>query len=176
MKIINQRTVPPGRPGRPGRTAAPIAAITAAALLLSACITTDAPKQGAGTLLGAVGGALLGSSIGKGRGRIIAVAAGTILGAFVGAEIGRSLDRADRIAMTNAQDQAHFAPMGETIEWFNPDNGHYGTVRATREGQTNSGRYCREYQHSVVINDQVQQAYGTACRQPDGSWQVIEGG
>ncbi|MBT3334573.1 MAG: glycine zipper 2TM domain-containing protein [Rhodospirillaceae bacterium] len=157
------------------RTAAPIAAITAAAVLLSACITTEAPKQGAGTLLGAVGGALAGSSIGKGRGRVVAVAAGTILGAFVGAEIGRSLDRADRMAMTNAQVEAYVAPMGESIEWSNPDSGHYGEVRTTREGQTNTGRYCREYQHSVVINDQVQQAYGTACRQPDGSWQVIKG-
>ena len=156
-------------------TAAPIAALTAAAILLSACITTEAPKQGAGTLLGAVGGALAGSQVGKGRGRIVAVAAGTILGAFMGAEIGRSLDRADRIALANAQEQAHFAPVGETIQWSNPDSGHHGEISATREGRSNTGRYCREYQHSVVINDQVQQAYGTACRQPDGSWQVIKG-
>ncbi|MDP6447490.1 MAG: DUF1338 family protein, partial [Pirellulaceae bacterium] len=45
------------------------AALAAAAMLLSACITAEAPKQGAGTLLGAVGGALAGSQVGKGRGR-----------------------------------------------------------------------------------------------------------
>ena len=152
-----------------------IAAITASAILLSACITTDAPKQGAGTLLGAVGGALAGSHIGKGRGRIIAVAAGTILGAFAGAEIGRSLDRADRVALANVQQQAHFAPIGAPIRWSNPDSGHHGEILATREGHTDRGRYCREYQTSVVIGDQMQQAYGVACRQPDGSWQVIDG-
>ncbi len=151
------------------------AVITAAALMLSACVTHDAPKQGAGTLLGAVGGALAGANVGKGRGRLVAVAAGTILGAYVGGQIGRSLDRADRIALANAQERAHFAPVGEPIRWSNPDSGHYGEVEATREGRTGSGRYCREYQHSVVIGDKVQQAYGVACRQPDGSWQVIDG-
>ncbi len=80
-------------------TVAPIAALTAYAILLSVRITTEAPKQGVGTLLGAVGGALAGSQVGKGRGRLVAVAAGTILGAFGGAEIGRSLDWADRIAL-----------------------------------------------------------------------------
>ncbi|MFP6771689.1 MAG: RT0821/Lpp0805 family surface protein [Alphaproteobacteria bacterium] len=157
------------------RTMAPIAAITAGAILLSACITTEAPKQGAGTLLGAVGGALAGAQIGRGRGKIIAVAAGTILGAFAGAEIGRSLDRADRAALANAQVRAHGAPIGAPIRWSNPDSGNHGEILPTREGHTARGRYCREYQTSVVINDSMQQAYGVACRQADGSWQVIDG-
>ncbi len=156
-------------------TLAPIAAITACAILLSACITAGAPKQGAGTLLGAVGGALAGSQIGRGRGKIIAVAAGTILGAFVGGKIGHSLDRADRAALANAQARAHVAPVGAPIRWSNPDSGNHGEILPTREGHTEGGRYCREYQTSVVINDSMQQAYGVACRQLDGSWQVIDG-
>jgi surface antigen len=32
------------------------------------------------------------------------------------------------------------------------------------------GRYCREYQSQAVIAGQWQQIYGTACRNPDGSW------
>ena len=39
--------------------------------------------------------------------------------------------------------------------------------------QTSSGQYCREYLQTVVIGGQQQQAYGTACRQPDGSWKII---
>ncbi len=35
-----------------------------------------------------------------------------------------------------------------------------------------SGRYCREFQQSVVIGGQSEQAYGIACQQPDGSWEV----
>jgi surface antigen len=157
------------------RMAIPIVALTAAALLLSACITPEAPKQGAGTLLGAVGGALAGANVGKGRGRLVAVAAGTVMGAFLGGEIGRSLDRADRVSIAKARQQAHFVPVGEAIQWSNPDSGNHGEIRPVREGRSNGGRYCREYQNNIVINGQSQQAYGVACRQPDGSWQVIDG-
>ena len=34
------------------------------------------------------------------------------------------------------------------------------------------GGYCREYTRNVVIGGQVQHAYGTACRQEDGTWQI----
>lgn len=33
--------------------------------------------------------------------------------------------------------------------------------------------YCREYTQSVVIGGMHQIAYGTACRQPDGSWRAV---
>ncbi len=36
-----------------------------------------------------------------------------------------------------------------------------------------SGRYCREYQSTVMVGGQPQQSYGTACRQPDGTWRVV---
>ena len=32
---------------------------------------------------------------------------------------------------------------------------------------------CREYQTQVVIDGRTQNAYGTACRQPDGNWRVV---
>jgi uncharacterized protein YcfJ len=41
----------------------------------------------AGTIIGAVGGGILGSTLGKGKGRIVATAAGTIFGAVLGREI-----------------------------------------------------------------------------------------
>jgi surface antigen len=31
---------------------------------------------------------------------------------------------------------------------------------------------CREYQSQVVIGGRRQTAYGTACRQPDGTWRT----
>lgn len=33
--------------------------------------------------------------------------------------------------------------------------------------------YCREFTKEVLIGGQMQQSYGTACLQPDGSWQVM---
>lgn len=35
------------------------------------------------------------------------------------------------------------------------------------------GRYCREYQSTLTVGGTVQSGYGTACLQPDGSWQVV---
>lgn len=38
---------------------------------------------------------------------------------------------------------------------------------------SSDGRYCREYQSKVRIGNNVQDTYGTACMQPDGSWEII---
>lgn len=34
-------------------------------------------------------------------------------------------------------------------------------------------RYCREYTKSVRIGGALRSAYGTACMQPDGSWEMV---
>lgn len=33
--------------------------------------------------------------------------------------------------------------------------------------------YCREYTRTVYIGGRTQEAYGTACYQPDGSWMIV---
>jgi hypothetical protein len=33
--------------------------------------------------------------------------------------------------------------------------------------------YCREYQATTVVNGRQVPTYGTACQQPDGSWQIV---
>lgn len=33
-------------------------------------------------------------------------------------------------------------------------------------------RYCREYNGQALVAGRYQQTYGTACMQPDGSWQI----
>ena len=35
------------------------------------------------------------------------------------------------------------------------------------------GKYCREYQKTVTIGNHIEKAYGTACLQPDGSWEMV---
>ncbi len=70
-----------------------------------------------------------------------------------------------------AQVSAATAPIGERIIW--QEGGASGSVTAVREGSTTSGRYCREFQHEVTVGGRTEQAYGTACRNPDGSWQVV---
>ena len=76
--------------------------------------------------------------------------------------------------MRQAEQQAHSAPIGDRIVWNNPDSGNSGTVTPVREGtNANSGAYCREYQTTVTVGGRDQEAYGTACQQPDGSWKVV---
>ncbi|HEX6980842.1 MAG TPA: RT0821/Lpp0805 family surface protein [Alphaproteobacteria bacterium] len=131
-------------------------------------------KTTAGGLLGGIGGAVAGAQFGKGRGQLAAVAAGTLLGALIGSEVGKSLDKADQAYANRAYAQAQAAPIGQTIVWSNPESGHSGTVTPVREGQIPAtGEYCREFQQTVQIGGETQRAYGTACRQPDGSWRVV---
>lgn len=150
-----------------------IAPLLAATLFLAACSSDAGQKQTAGTVLGGIGGAVLGSQIGGGSGRLVATALGTLAGAMIGSDIGKTLDRADQVALRQAETQAHETPVGETIVWNNPDSGNYGTVTPVREGtSTQTGAYCREYQTTVTVGGREQQGYGTACQQPDGSWKI----
>ncbi|MEH6403446.1 MAG: RT0821/Lpp0805 family surface protein [Sneathiella sp.] len=133
----------------------------------------DNPKQTGGAVLGGVGGALLGSMFGSGSGRLAAIAVGTLAGAFIGQEVGKSLDEADRAAIDRAESKATTAPMGKTIEWNNPDSGNRGTVTPVRDGKDSKGRYCREFKQTIEVAGKVEDGHGTACRQVDGSWQIM---
>jgi surface antigen len=154
-----------------------VSVILAAALSLSLSACADqgyGRKQTAGALGGAALGGWAGAQVGKGDTRLAATAAGALLGALVGSEIGRTMDEVDKIKAERAYSQATTAPVGEEIVWANPDSGNRGTVTPMRDGTSTSGKYCREFRQSVVIGGQQEEAYGVACRQPDGSWQVVQ--
>jgi len=152
-----------------------IFAIGLMTLGLAAC-QEGGQKQTIGTLLGAVGGALAGSQVGGGRGKIAAVAAGTLLGAYLGGEVGKSLDKADRLAMEQTtQRTLEAAPSGNTVSWNNPDSGHGGTVTPQPSYKNATGQFCREYEQTITVEGKTETAYGTACRQPDGSWKIVNG-
>lgn len=148
--------------------------VVAAVAMLSACSTVGGTKQTAGALGGAVAGGLIGAQMGKGTGKMVATGVGTLLGAFVGSEIGASLDKADQGMMQQASQRAYTAPVGERIAWNNPQSGHSGTITTTRDGYSNSGTYCREFSQTVNVGGKVEQAFGSACQQPDGSWRLVQ--
>ena len=152
-----------------------LVSLIAVVLLVGACAGNQGQKQTGGTLLGAGLGALAGSQIGSGSGQLAAVAIGALAGAFVGGEVGKSLDRADRIAMQNSTQRAlETAPSGQSVVWRNPDSGNSGTIVPQPAVQNDAGEYCREYQQTVTVAGKSEQAYGRACRQPDGSWKIIK--
>ncbi|HYE50324.1 MAG TPA: RT0821/Lpp0805 family surface protein [Azospirillaceae bacterium] len=145
----------------------------AATAMLAGCTTHAGQKQTAGTLGGAVAGGVIGSQFGSGSGRLIATGLGTLLGALAGSEIGASLDRADRLALEQNTQRAYSAPLNQPIVWNNPNNGNSVVVTPTREGRTTGGSYCREFQQTITVGGRTEQAYGTACQQPDGSWKIV---
>lgn len=150
-----------------------LAGVVAIGLAVSGCSQDRGAKETGGTILGGIGGALLGSMFGKGSGRIAAIAVGTLAGAMIGSEVGKSLDKADRAAIDRAERRATTAPMNETITWENPDSGNRGTITPVREGQDTQGRYCREFRQTIEIDGRLEEGTGVACRQPDGTWQIM---
>jgi surface antigen len=141
-----------------------------AAFLLMGCESTG-PKTAVGGLGGAAAGGLLAAALGgKGTG----IAAGTILGGLIGGAIGERLDTADREKASAAASQAlESVPSGQSVAWRNPDSGNSGVVTPVRTYQISNGQYCREYTQTITIGGEKHQSYGTACRQPDGSWKVV---
>ena len=142
---------------------------------LGACANFEGrPKQTLGALLGGGLGALAGSQFGSGSGQLAAVAIGTLGGAFLGSEVGKSLDRADQSFMRQTSARAFEQnPTGVASAWRNPDTGHSGTVVPTRTYRTADGGPCREFQQTVTIAGRTETAYGTSCRQADGSWRIV---
>lgn len=164
MRALTHSTLPSRK--------APVLAVLAVALGLAAC-AEQGPKQNVGTVLGGVGGAVAGAQFGKGTGQLMGVAAGTLLGALLGSEMGKSLDRADQQYAGRANQQAfETARSGTAVSWRNPDSGNSGTVVPQPAYQTSGGQYCREFQQTIIVQGKSEQAYGTACRQPDGSWKI----
>ncbi len=149
-----------------------VLAVAALGLSLAAC--EGLQKEQLGALFGGAAGAVVGAQFGDGKGQLAAVAAGALLGAIAGSEIGKSLDRADQLYMQQtAQRSLETSPAGSTATWENPDSGHSGTITPTRTYERNTGEYCREYQQTVRVGGNVEEAFGTACRQEDGTWMIV---
>lgn len=148
-------------------------AATAFALAVSGCVDTG-PRQTVGGLTGAALGGLLGAQFGSGRGQLVTTGVGVLIGGLLGSEIGRSMDEVDRMQANRAVVQAQSAPIGQQIAWNNPSSGNYGTITPTRDGNSASGQYCREFQQTITVGGRTEQAYGIACRQPDGNWRIVQ--
>ncbi len=151
----------------------PIIAALAAALLGGCMSDNVSPRQGIGTLTGAVGGAFLGEKVGKGRGRVLATAVGTLAGAAVGSDIGRSLDRANA-AYTTRVPAAH--SQQTPVPGFAPpqqpgDTRHYRLT--SQNGDASAGTMIRDAQDCRALDEgNLRPSY--ACRNKLGQWFVLQ--
>jgi len=160
------------------KTSIKFAATVAIVLALAGCESSGngpGTKETFGTLGGGAIGGLLGSKVGGGSGRLAATAIGALLGAYAGNSLGKSLDRADKVHASQAQQKAYQAPMQQSVAWSNPKSGNSGSITPVREGKnTSTGEYCREYETTINVGGKSEKAFGTACRQPDGTWRIMK--
>lgn len=62
-------------------------------------------KETAGTVLGGIGGAVIGAQFGGGVGQLMTTAAGALGGAYLGNQAGKSLDKSDQMYQQQQQNQ-----------------------------------------------------------------------
>ena len=150
-------------------------------VLLSACAANvqtsssqQGPKESVGALSGMViGGALANDMAGDSKNKGVATILGAFFGGVIGQNIGAQLDERDRLLAGEAYNTAlEYNPTDKAAEWRNPDSGNYGRVIPVATYRQN-GRYCREFTQEIFIGGEKQTGYGRACRQPDGSWEII---
>lgn len=139
------------------------------AITLAIALVGCQNKQEVGTLSGAAIGGLLGSQFGGGSGKIFTTVGGALVGGLLGGQIGKYMDQQDQMNMQNAIVNT---PVNQSATWTNTQTSTTYTVTPTKNFNQN-GEYCREYQTTVTVSGKAQKAYGTACRQPDGSWHIV---
>jgi surface antigen len=122
-----------------------------------------------GATLGGTAGGLIASEVARGDGRTAAIVGGTLLGILIGGAVGDAMDGLDQNCVGQVLEHA---PQDQTVAWRNPDNGASYDVTPVRTYQEEGGRYCREYRSTAMVGGRERETWGTACRQPDGSWQI----
>ena len=119
-------------------------------------------------LLGAAIGGLIGSKIGDGKGQMAATAAGTLIGYMLAGKLMDYMDHTDRQqtyrTLESVQDN-------HTVAWQNPNTLADYQVTPVDTYEIDD-QYCREYITRATIDNQSEEITGTACRQPNGSWQI----
>lgn len=135
-------------------------------MIVSGCALN---REQTGALAGGMVGAATGSTIGGGSGRTAAIILGALLGTAIGANIGRHMDEQDRMKTAQVLESNK---TGQPTTWINPDTRDRYTVTPTRTYEE-QGTPCREFTMNANVGDETQKVYGTACRQSDGSWKIV---
>ena len=140
-----------------------ILAISCMSLVMTACHVSN---EETGTLTGAAVGGLAGSQFGHGGGHVAATAGGVILGGLVGGRVGHTMDDTDRLKLYHAME------MNTHETWINPNTGYRYIAEPVRTYHWRHYKYCRQYITRVFTGTRWDTVHGTACRAPDGGWQI----
>lgn len=98
--------------------------------------------------------------------------AGIVGGGLVMAS-NAELTRQEQLVAIDAEYHAlETAPAGEPVEWSDETTGNNGTVTAAQPYRVGS-QDCRPYSHVIRAEGAPNSLRGTACRNPDGSWTLL---
>jgi surface antigen len=91
-------------------------------------------------------------------------------GGLIGGDLGSSLSSRDRRRGLEAEYRAlEYAAPGTPVTWRSEDGRVVGRVVAAQPYRVGS-QDCRQYSHAVGTGAEENDARGTACRSPNGSW------
>jgi surface antigen len=113
---------------------------------------------------GAAVGGVIGSQIGDGASRTVAILTGAALGAIVGSSIGRQLDKGDEACIGHALE---LAPPGQAVRWTSASGANYVLTPVK-----NVGADCREFKLEASANNKRSWGTQVACRSGDGVWKL----
>ncbi len=112
-------------------------------------------------------GGVVGSQVGRGETRPVAILVGGILGAVVGAKIGREMDESDRACIGHALE---LAADGQPVAWTNGATGVAYRLVPGRS-QHSGGAPCRSFTTALASGGRSETVGGSACRGTGGEWQ-----
>ena len=142
---------------------------------VGACSWNEKRSETLGGVVGGVLGGIIGSKTGKGAGKSAAIIIGATLGSMWGQDIAKGMSNVDKLFHERTtKDTLEYGDPDQQVSWTNPDSGNSGTVAAGETYQNDAGEDCRQFETTVQVEGDERAAQGTACRMPDGSWQVME--
>ena len=142
---------------------------------LGACSWNESRSETLGAVIGGITGAVVGSKLGKGTGSGITTVLGATLGTMWGQDIAKGLSDTDKIfSQRTTQDTLEYGKPGEQATWSNPDSGNSGTISADETYTNDDGEGCRQFETTVNVEGDARTATGTACRNANGEWQIVD--
>lgn len=127
-------------------------------------------RDAIGAVIGGAAGAVIGSRVGDGDGRTVAIILGAALGAVIGSRIGRSIDEGDRACIGHALE---IGTGGRNVAWRNAATG-VSYVVIPGSGTKSGTRTCRHFTLLASNDGRKATQQGLACQSRPGVWEFAK--
>ncbi len=143
-----------------------------AGLMASGATPSQAENELLGGLLGGAAGAGVGAAVGGGKGAAIGGILGLGIGALGANQLSKQKQRQPTyVAPPPPAYQQGYAPPPPTA--YQQSGQGVAPQPAPSAQAAFDTSYCREYTTTPVIDGTEQKSHGTACRQADGTWRIV---